>query len=106
MSRGRTRSFGWTVTYNRTAEIDRGYRRYVSSAMQAPVLEREHEYELARQWRYGRDKAALHELITAYTRFAVRIARGFRGYGLPLGDLVQEGNIGLMQAAKRFDPQT
>ena len=93
------------MAYNSAAEIERGHRRYVSAAMQAPILEREHEFELARQWRYGGNKAALHELITAYTRFAVRIAWGFRGYGLPLGDLVQEGNIGLMQAAERFDPE-
>jgi len=73
--------------------------------MQAPLLDREHEYDLARRWRYDGDKDALDELITAYIRFAVRIASGFRGYGLPLGDLVQEGNVGLMQAAERFDPE-
>jgi RNA polymerase sigma-32 factor len=84
--------------------IERGNRRYAATVMQAPVLEREHEFELARRWRDNDDEAALHELIEAYARFVLRIAWKFRGYGLPVGDLVQEGNIGLMEAAQRFDP--
>ena len=86
-----------------SSEIDRGNRRYIAAAMQAPTLEREHEFELARRWRDEGDEAALHEIIEAYARFVVRIAWRFRGYGLPIGDLVQEGNIGLMEAAARFD---
>ena len=89
----------------RSPEIDQGDRRYISTVMEAPVLEKEYEFELARRWRDGKDEDALHELITAYARFVVRIAWGFRGYGLPIGDLVQEGNIGLMEAAARFDPE-
>ncbi len=89
----------------RSPEIDQGDRRYISSVMEAPVLEKEHEFDLARRWREEKDEDALHELITAYARFVVRIAWGFRGYGLPIGDLVQEGNIGLMEAAARFDPE-
>lgn len=90
--------------FHRAAEIDRGNRRYVAAAMNAPILEREREFELARRWREHDDEDALHELVTAYARFVVRIAWGFRGYGLPVGDLMQEGNIGLMAAAARFDP--
>jgi RNA polymerase sigma-32 factor len=85
--------------------IERGNRRYAAAVMQAPVLEREHEFDLARRWRDDKDEDALHELIEAYARFVLRIAWKFRGYGLPVGDLVQEGNIGLMEAAQRFDPE-
>ncbi len=85
--------------------IERGNRRYISSIMAAPFLERDHEHDLARRWRENQDTKALHELIGAYARFVIRIAQRFRGYGLPLGDLIQEGNIGLMEAAARFDPE-
>lgn len=85
-------------------DIERGNRRYAASVMRAPVLEREEEFDLARRWRESRDEDALHALIEAYARFVLRIAWKFRGYGLPVGDLIQEGNIGLMEAAQRFDP--
>lgn len=85
--------------------IDRGNRRYISAIMAAPFLERDHEHMLALRWRDHKDTKALHELISAYARFVIRIATRFRGYGLPLGDLIQEGNIGLMEAAARFDPE-
>ena len=88
-----------------SADLDNGNRRYIAATMDAPILEREHEFALARRWRDHDDDQALHELIEAYARFVVRIAWGFRGYGLPVGDLVQEGNIGLMEAAARFDPE-
>ena len=84
--------------------VDQGSRRYIAATMNAPFLAREHEFELARRWRENDDAEAMQELVSSYARFAVRIASGFRGYGLPLGDLVQEGNVGLMEAAKRFDP--
>lgn len=86
-------------------DIERGNRRYAASVMKAPILEREYEFDLARRWRDHKDEDALHELIEAYARFVLRIAWKFRGYGLPVGDLVQEGNIGLMEAAQRFDPE-
>ena len=81
---------------------DAAFRR---AAMQAPFLERDHELELARQWRRDGDERALHELVRAYTRLAIGTARRYRNYGLPMGDLVQEGNVGLMQAAMRFEPE-
>ncbi|MFB0923121.1 MAG: RNA polymerase factor sigma-32 [Alphaproteobacteria bacterium] len=83
--------------------IERGNRRYANSVMKAPILEREEEFELARLWREEEDEAALHKLIEAYARYVLKIAWKFRGYGLPVGDLVQEGNVGLMQAAQRFE---
>ena len=73
--------------------------------MRAPILERDEEAELARRWRDDHDEDALHQLVTAYTRFVVRMAGRFRGYGLPYNDIVQEGNIGLMEAAARFEPE-
>ncbi len=78
--------------------------RYIRKAMHAPMLERDHELELARRWKENRDEKALHEIIESYTRLVVSIAAKFKNYGLPMGDLIQEGNIGLMEAAARFEP--
>jgi len=93
------------MAFDSARDIERGNRRYIAAVMQAPILEREYEFDLARRWRYHQDEDALHELIQAYARFVVRIAWKFRGYGLPVGDLMQEGNIGIMEAAARFDPE-
>lgn len=82
-----------------------GDRRYISAAMRAPMLEREYEADLGRRWRDNEDQKALNELVSSHIRLAVKIASGFRGYGLPVPDLIQEGNIGLLEAAKRFDPE-
>lgn len=79
-------------------------RRYISAAMKVPLLEREEEQELARRWRDHDDTKALDRIITAHIRLCVRMASRFKGYGLPAGDLIQEGNAGLLEAAKRFDP--
>lgn len=79
-------------------------RSFVRKAMKAPMLEAEHERDLARRWRENNDERALHELTTAYMRLVISMASKFRHYGLPLADLVQEGNVGLMQAAARFEP--
>ena len=80
-------------------------RQYIAAAMRAPMLEREYEADLGRRWRDQNDEKALNELVTSHIRLVVKIASGFRGYGLPISDLVQEGNIGLLEAAKRFDPE-
>ena len=87
-----------------TPETRRANRTFVRRAMRAPILARDHEGDLARRWREDHDERALHELVTAYMRLVISIAGRFRGYGLPIGDLVQEGNVGLMQAAARFEP--
>ena len=84
--------------------LDRNDRLYISTAMNAPMLEREQESELARRWRDSKDAQALNEIITAHIRLVVKLASKLRGYGLPIGDLIQEGNTGLMEAANRFDP--
>jgi RNA polymerase sigma-32 factor len=78
---------------------------FIRSSMEAPLLTRDHEFDLARRWREQMDEAALHELILSYTRLVVATASRFRNYGLPMGDLVQGGNVGLMQAAARFEPE-
>jgi len=88
-----------------TSESLRADRRFVKTAMSAPMLEASHEHDLARRWREDQDDKALHELITAYMRLVVSMAGRFRNYGLPMSDLVQEGNVGLMQAAARFEPE-
>ncbi|MCC6598223.1 MAG: RNA polymerase factor sigma-32 [Alphaproteobacteria bacterium] len=78
---------------------------YIRTSMNEPMLEKEHELALARRWREDGDEKALHEMIKSYTRLVVALASRFRNYGLPMGDLIQEGNVGLMQAASRFDPE-
>ena len=78
--------------------------QYISAAMAIPVLTAEEEYELATRLREDNDLEAAKRLVMSHLRFVVRVARGYSGYGLALGDLIQEGNIGLMKAVKRFDP--
>jgi RNA polymerase sigma-32 factor len=92
------------MALSETSELQRGAQRFLRSAMRAPMLEAGHERELAQRWREEGDEHALHELTTAYMRLVVAMASRFRHYGLPLSDLVQEGNVGLMQAAMRFEP--
>jgi RNA polymerase sigma-32 factor len=78
---------------------------FIKASMRTPLLTRDRELSLARRWRDADDTEALHELVRAYTRLVVSLAARFRSYGLPVGDLVQEGNVGLMQAAARFEPE-
>ncbi|MEE8445357.1 MAG: RNA polymerase factor sigma-32 [Alphaproteobacteria bacterium] len=78
---------------------------FIKNSMKEPLLARENEFELARRWREDGDEVSLHSLVRAYMRLVVSTASRFRNYGLPTGDLVQEGNVGLMQAAARFEPE-
>lgn len=78
---------------------------YIRTSMNEPLLEREYEAQLAKRWKYDHDEKAMHELVRAYARLVIAAASRFKNYGLPLGDLIQEGNIGLMQAANRFEPE-
>lgn len=77
---------------------------YIERVSRIPVLTREEELELARRLQVGGDLEAARQLVLSHLRFVVHIARGYGGYGLPMGDLIQEGNVGLMKAVKRFDP--
>ena len=77
---------------------------YVRHVMRMPLLEREEELKLAQAWHDNRDEKALHTMIQSYSRLVITVAVRFRHYGLPISDLIQEGNLGLMQAAERFEP--
>jgi RNA polymerase sigma-32 factor len=87
-----------------SVSLDPADLRFIRRCMKTPLLSRDREQALALAWRDKRDQAALNELILAYSRLVVAAAARLRGYGLPLGDLIQEGNIGLMEASTRFDP--
>jgi len=78
--------------------------RYLSEIRKFPVLEAQEEFMLAKNWTEREDTEAAHKLVTSHLRLVAKIAMGYRGYGLPLGELISEGNVGLMQAVKRFDP--
>ena len=77
---------------------------YIDAIHRIPILSLEDEQQLARRYQQDNDLDAARQLVLAHLRFVVKVARGYKGYGLAQGDLVQEGNIGLMKAVKRFDP--
>ncbi|MGH7072355.1 MAG: RNA polymerase factor sigma-32, partial [Acetobacteraceae bacterium] len=78
--------------------------RYLQEIRKFPMLTAEEELSLSRAWREHGDIQAAHKLVTSHLRLVAKIAMGYRGYGLPLGELISEGNVGMMQAVKRFDP--
>ena len=79
--------------------------RYLQDIRKFPMLEKQEEYMLAKRWREHDDIDAAHRLVTSHLRLVAKIAMGYRGYGLPIGELISEGNVGMMQAVKRFDPE-
>ncbi len=81
-----------------------GLSRYLDEIRRFPMLEPQEEYMLAKSWREHGDRDAAHRLVTSHLRLVAKIAMGYRGYGLPIGEVVSEGNVGLMQAVKRFEP--
>ncbi len=82
-----------------------GLARYLAEIRKFPMLEPQEEYMLAKRWREHEDPEAAQKLITSHLRLVARVAMGYRGYGLPIGEIVSEGNVGLMQAVKRFEPE-
>jgi RNA polymerase sigma-32 factor len=82
-----------------------GLSRYLEEIRKFPMLEPDEEYMLAKRWQQHEDSEAAHKLVTSHLRLVTRIAMGYRGYGLPIGEVISEGNVGLMQAVKRFDPE-
>ena len=93
------------MTQVNQSETRNSDNHFIRKVMKKPLLEREYELELATRWRNHDDHRAMHELVLAYGRLVVSAASKYRHYGLSLGDLIQEGNIGLMQAARRFEPE-
>jgi RNA polymerase sigma-32 factor len=81
-----------------------GLSRYLEDIRKFPMLEPDEEYMLAKRWREHGDSAAAQKLVTSHLRLVAKIAMGYRGYGLPVSELISEGNVGMMQAIKRFDP--
>ncbi|MCP4932866.1 MAG: RNA polymerase sigma factor RpoH [bacterium] len=81
-----------------------GLSRYLSDIRKFPMLKPDEEFTLAKNWREKDDKEAAHRLVTSHLRLVAKIAMGYRGYGLPINEVVSEGNVGLMQAVKRFEP--
>ena len=84
---------------------DSNLSRYLQEIRKFPILKKEEEYMLAKSWREHEDSEAAHKLVTSHLRLVAKIAMGYRGYGLPMGELISEGNVGMMQAVKRFDPE-
>jgi RNA polymerase sigma-32 factor len=82
-----------------------GLSRYLDEIRRFPMLEPQEEYMLAKRWREHGDRIAAHRLVTSHLRLVAKIAMGYRGYGLPIAEVISEGNVGLMQAVKRFEPE-
>ncbi|MCW2306216.1 RNA polymerase sigma factor RpoH [Rhodobium gokarnense] len=84
---------------------ENGLQRYLDKIRQFPMLEPQEEYMLAKRYSEHEDPDAAHRLVSSHLRLVAKIAMGYRGYGLPIGEVISEGNVGLMQAVKRFDPE-
>ncbi|HEX2801506.1 MAG TPA: RNA polymerase sigma factor RpoH [Phenylobacterium sp.] len=83
---------------------DGGLSRYLSEIRKFPMLAKDEEFMLAKRWQEHEDPEAAHRMVTSHLRLVAKIAMGYRGYGLPIGEVISEGNVGLMQAVKKFDP--
>jgi RNA polymerase sigma-32 factor len=88
-----------------TLTAETGLSRYLEEIRRFPMLEPQEEYMLAKSWREHGDRDAAHRLVTSHLRLVAKIAMGYRGYGLPISEVISEGNVGLMQAVKRFEPE-
>tara|TARA_X000000950_G_scaffold231152_1_gene279621 strand:+ start:564 stop:1478 length:915 start_codon:yes stop_codon:yes gene_type:complete len=87
-----------------TLSPEQGLSRYLTEIRKFPMLEKNEEFMLARQWREQEDTQAAEKMVTSHLRLVAKIAMGYRGYGLPMAEVISEGNVGLMQAVKKFDP--
>jgi RNA polymerase sigma-32 factor len=99
---------GLTVRTRSEPVLDSNGRRgngYLSDIRRFPMLERDQEYRLAKRWREQGDRDAANQIVTSHLRLATKIAMGYRGYGLPIAEIISEGNVGLMQALNRFEPE-
>ncbi len=87
-----------------TLSPEQGLSRYLSEIRKFPLLDKNEEFMLAQRWAQNQDAEAAEKLVTSHLRLVAKIAMGYRGYGLPMGEIISEGNVGLMQAVKKFDP--
>ncbi|MGE3142790.1 MAG: RNA polymerase sigma factor RpoH [Hyphomonadaceae bacterium] len=83
---------------------EQGLQRYLTEIRKFPMLGKDEEFMLAKRWQEHQDAQAAHKLVTSHLRLVAKIAMGYRGYGLPIGEVISEGNVGLMQSVKKFDP--
>ena len=88
-----------------TMSPEAGLSRYLAEIRKFPMLEKDQEFMLAKRWQEHEDSDAAHQLVTSHLRLVAKIAMGYRGYGLPIAEVISEGNVGLMQAVKKFDPE-
>jgi RNA polymerase sigma-32 factor len=95
-----TRAAAWP-----TLTAESGISHYFEQIRRFPMLDRREEYKLAKRWREEGDRDAAHKLVTSHLRLVAKIAKGYRGYGLPIADIISEGHVGLMQAVERFEPE-
>src|SRR6202030_2019587 len=107
LKRGREQGKGAVMAQTAALPVlsgETGLTRYLEEIRRFPMLEPQEEYMLAKSWREHGDREAAHRLVTSHLRLVAKIAMGYRGYGLPIGEVISEGNVGLMQAVKKFDP--
>jgi len=95
----------WLVTADQKVTAESGVTRYLEEIRRVPMLEPQDEFMLAKRWREHGDRDAAHKLVTSHLRLVAKIAMGYRGYGLPISEVISEGNVGLMQGVKRFEPE-
>jgi len=91
-----------TISSVPTLSADGNLQRYLSEIRKFPMLAADEEYMLAKRWKEHGDVDAVHKMVTSHLRLVAKIAMGYRGYGLPIAELISEGNVGMMQAVKRF----
>jgi len=95
-----TRAAAWPIV-----AVESGLTHYLDEIRRFPMLDRQEEYMLAKRWRANGDRDAADQLVTSHLRLVAKIAKGYRGYSLPIADVISEGHVGLMQAVERFDPE-
>jgi RNA polymerase sigma-32 factor len=95
----------WLATADQRVTAESGVTRYTEEIRRVPMLEPHEEYMLAKRWRGHGDHQAAHKLVNSHLRLVAKIAMGYRGYGLPISEVISEGNVGLMQGVKRFEPE-
>jgi RNA polymerase sigma-32 factor len=95
----------WLATADQRVTAEPGIARYLEEIRRVPMLEPQDEFMLAKRWREHGDHEAAHKLVNSHLRLVAKIAMGYRGYGLPISEVISEGHVGLMQAVKRFEPE-